>query len=73
MMNIGYRLYNFFNDLSLGEPTYRRVARHKTNALLLQSYQGNVQAHSGCCVGGLSTGVTATDYNYIEKHIRRGK
>jgi hypothetical protein len=57
---------NLLNQVPLGNPSNRRIARHLCNAAQFHGQEQRLRSHSRSGQGGLATGMAATYYDNVK-------
>jgi hypothetical protein len=57
---------DFANKMAFAQPANRRIARHGTDCIALETHQGDTRAHARSHSRCLNTGMAATNYKNIK-------
>ena len=57
---------DFADQVSLGDSSDRRIARHLGDEIDVQGEERGLQAHAGGGHGGFASGMSGADYHHVE-------
>jgi hypothetical protein len=64
--NQSVKCIDFANKMAFAQAANRRIARHGTDCITLETHQGNTRAHARSHSRGLHTGMAAANYKNIK-------
>jgi hypothetical protein len=56
---------NLTHNLTFGNATHGRIARHLPNLVHVHRHQAGLRTHVGCCTGSLAACMSTSDDNHI--------